>query len=1063
MVRILVEARFRASGRPQPAIHGSDDRARRPAGEAWGANKGIRNWPATAVHPACRTVLALRADECHGQNRLLFPCQAIRSCTVCNHTHGEINMSRKAPACQGHATTFGRARHPGLPARLLLAATLTFTAALAAAQPVQVIDLRSGPGPAVSSSPGPSVDLDGMSLFSAHDSIHGRELWRSDGTPSGTVLVKDIHPGAQDSGPSGFVVLGSHAYFFADDGGHGRELWRSDGTEAGTHLVADIRPGRHGNVAQVPTIAGNTLYFSANDGVHGVELWRSDGSQAGTVMVSDIRPGPASSNPGAIRALSPGVVLFQATRDDVGSELFRSNGSAGGTVLVRDLLPGTGSGFSIEGSFAAVHDGLYYFPGNNGSTGDELYRSDGTSAGTQLVADMRPGADGASPRHLHSTVVGLLFTASTSEGTSLWRSHGTAATTISLGIPMSALVESSFARLNDAIVFADTVGALRRTDGTVAGTTLLRISGGTGDPTAFNGQVYFRSFDSSAGFELFRTDGTVAGTTLAASINPGADSSAPTNLRVVGDRLVFSAVRTPFGRELWQLAAGDTQAVPLGNIAEETGSSAPRLLGRLGDRVVFTAFRDDLGREPWISDGTATGTELLLDINPGPPNGMFFHDQTHVRTVAHQGQLYFLGHDSDSGAELWRTDGTTTGTVRVTEIGPGNIGGPGQSRYVPYFRPAGDSLYLAASTTGNSDATRLWRVDGTTGSAMLIHPDLRLDDSDYNPRPSAALGSTLLFSAEEITGGGLQLYRTDGTPASTTLVRSIDPSGTYPSWLTTVGNQVFFTAFTSTIGRELWQSDGTFAGTSLVKDVRPGPFSSIPLDLTAHDGILYFSAVDDSGGRELWRSDGTENGTLRLADVHPGLAGSVPTGLHSAPGGLFFSARHPQRGVELWRTDGTAEGTLMLADAGTGADDGLPSAVWNETIEPPLVQFNPFLALVRAVDLVPFLLVDAPAQRVALYRDPMESETLDDGRVVFRACSRRHGCQLWISDGSRMGTYRLTDMGPAPGGASPGHLTAVGQTVYFAATDELGDRELWKLAVPPADDVIFRNALEALP
>ena len=80
-------------------------------------------------------------------------------------------------------------------------------------------------------------------------------------------------------------------YFSANDRTHGYELWRSDGTEAGTVIVKDIYPGRDWSEPASLTDVGDTLYFDAYDGIHGHELWTSDGTAAGTVMVKDIYPG----------------------------------------------------------------------------------------------------------------------------------------------------------------------------------------------------------------------------------------------------------------------------------------------------------------------------------------------------------------------------------------------------------------------------------------------------------------------------------------------------------------------------------------------------------------------------------------------------------------------------------------------------------------------------------------------------------------------------------------------------------------------------------------------------
>ncbi len=132
-------------------------------------------------------------------------------------------------------------------------------------------------------------------FFVANDETHGEELWKSDGTAAGTVLVKDINPGALGSAPKELANVGGRCFFAASDDTHGRELWKSDGTEAGTVLVKDIEAGSGEAVPTEIVDRGGVAYFSAESTTSGLELWKSDGTEAGTTLVKDIVPGSGLS------------------------------------------------------------------------------------------------------------------------------------------------------------------------------------------------------------------------------------------------------------------------------------------------------------------------------------------------------------------------------------------------------------------------------------------------------------------------------------------------------------------------------------------------------------------------------------------------------------------------------------------------------------------------------------------------------------------------------------------------------------------------------------------------
>jgi ELWxxDGT repeat protein len=211
--------------------------------------------------------------------------------------------------------------------------------------------------------------------FSASSEDTGRELWKSDGTEGGTVLVKDIHP-TSSSDPEYLTVLGSTLYFVANNGTNGSELWKSNGTEAGTVLVKNIRPyydvlnADQGSGPEYLTAVGNTLYFSANNDDTGTELWKSNGTSEGTVRVKDIQLGSSNGDPRFLTVL--GSTLYFAANDGTsGRELWKSDGTEDGTVRVKDIRSGSSSGSPMHLSASAS---TLFFRADDGTVGVELWK-----------------------------------------------------------------------------------------------------------------------------------------------------------------------------------------------------------------------------------------------------------------------------------------------------------------------------------------------------------------------------------------------------------------------------------------------------------------------------------------------------------------------------------------------------------------------------------------------------------------------------------------------------------------------------------------------------------------
>jgi ELWxxDGT repeat protein len=181
------------------------------------------------------------------------------------------------------------------------------------AQPILVKDINTGA--AGVSNPVNIVTIGNTAYFSATSFDSGAELWKTDGTPAGTVVIKDINPGFNNSNPQGFVSNGSDIFFTANDGTHGVELWKTDGTSGGTSLVKDIINGSKSSSPFALSVLAGKLYFIADDSVHGKELWVSDGTNNGTTLLKDINNGKNSSFNSQASFVAVGSALYFPTND----------------------------------------------------------------------------------------------------------------------------------------------------------------------------------------------------------------------------------------------------------------------------------------------------------------------------------------------------------------------------------------------------------------------------------------------------------------------------------------------------------------------------------------------------------------------------------------------------------------------------------------------------------------------------------------------------------------------------------------------------------------------------
>ena len=465
-------------------------------------------------------------------------------------------------------------------------------------------------------------------------------LWVTDATTTGTIKLSDtlVYDGAGG-------LLNGQYIFAATSPTFGSELWITNGTVAGTRLVRDIYPGITGGEPQDDfALLNGYLYFSASTQNEGRELWRTDGTAGGTTIVKDIIPGPGGS---ALKgrydiASTGGYLLFNSTTAAAGYELWRSDGTDAGTFLLKDINPGPASS---SPSAYQVYNGIVLFWAETAAEGRELWRTDGTGTGTTIVKDIRSGP----------------------------------ASSINTGFPMPTI--SILYSFNNRMLFTADDGThgeeVWTTDGTLAGTYMLQDINPGPDRSyitlpasvPMNGKLFFAAYQQGSGSELWETDGTTAGTKLFKEILPGLDGGIP----FLMPNFKFTGAMTG-----WPVHQGPVFYFMFGLPA-------------------------DGGVELWKSDGTDAGTVKVKVMKTTDSD---FGNLSYVYTTA---GLYFSVDDGVHGDELWKSNGTEAGTTFVIDLNPNTAEG---SEISFFFFPVNNKYVFTATNGDHAFMSDLYRLDG---------------------------------------------------------------------------------------------------------------------------------------------------------------------------------------------------------------------------------------------------------------------------------------------------------------------------------------------------------------
>lgn len=335
---------------------------------------------------------------------------------------------------------------------------------------------------------------------------NGEQLWISDGTTTGTALLKQINSSATFNGNANYIReftnVDNKLFFIATSSNTQNftldyDLWVTDGTTSGTILTKDINLVGNPNPQNL-TAFNNKIFFTANDGVHGVELWSSDGTNAGTIMVSDINIGGLSSNPSGLFVFD-NQLFFLADNGSVGNELWKYNPTTNTTSLVKDTQLGT-AGISYVKNQTVFNSALFFM------TSTQLWKTDGTTAGTILVKE------NLSLDFNQTNLIAFNNKLYFGNDYLLWSSDGTPAGTVALPeLPNSSFANvQPFTDINGKLIIVSnlsvfgSIGGRFWTCDTTENITLIDVGtmNSYGDLFKYNDALYFEG--SNPNYKLFR-------------------------------------------------------------------------------------------------------------------------------------------------------------------------------------------------------------------------------------------------------------------------------------------------------------------------------------------------------------------------------------------------------------------------------------------------------------------------------------------------------------------------------------------------------------------------------
>lgn len=524
----------------------------------------------------------------------------------------------------------------------------------------------------------------GKIFMAADDGVRGVELWVSNGQAEDAVLVKEFTPGSGGTEIRSILPFGNNALIFIPPtNSSAGQMWLSDGTTQGTVLISSSI----GNIGETNIGIGmnkeynGKLYFILQE-TDGPRLWVTNGNESGTLRLTDSWTNILNME------VANGYMFYVANAPGMGNEMWRTDGTIAGTVVIKDINGNFRDSVPGEYNISVAYNNELYFVATDGIVGEELWKTDGTEAGTVLVKDINtdpsaPFFNGSYIRNMHVFKNKIYF----------------------------------FVRKN---FDGSLVNSLWSSDGTSAGTVqAIALDNNTSNQDlngifSTNNTLYF----SYSGVS-YASDGTQAGTYQIVGDETGSDPygiSLAFGIGYMGQRLVVGGLLYYYDQNtgLYVHNPGDNFITKINNFPIKNAFVMKKYNNQA---FMFTGDSDLTGREPYLYFPSTGQTRLLGDIN-----------QTSLNVNLAQGawvngKLIYVNTSSQYGSELWVGNNPGSGVI-LKDLSPGSA-----SSVISEINVVGNKMYFSAMKS--SGINKVYFTSGIPGDVEEIEVSSNPQDTQY--------------------------------------------------------------------------------------------------------------------------------------------------------------------------------------------------------------------------------------------------------------------------------------------------------------------------------------------